>query len=90
MEEVQARKETVLITKRGKPVAKLVPAEKGTDGICGFLIEKGSLGRDLALPALSREDWGDLVLSLAGIRSPRTLSKRQGGDKSGSEFDQEK
>ena len=61
MDEVQARKETVLITKRGKPVAKLVPVEKGTDDIYDFLTGKGSLRGDLTLPALSRDDWGDLV-----------------------------
>jgi prevent-host-death family protein len=32
MDEVQAkRREAVVITKRGKPVAKLVPADKNTD-----------------------------------------------------------
>ena len=27
MDEVQAKRETVVITKRGKPVAKLIPAD---------------------------------------------------------------
>ena len=33
MDEVQAKRETVVITKHGKPVAKLVPADKDTDKI---------------------------------------------------------
>jgi prevent-host-death family protein len=35
MDEVQSKGETVVITKRGKPVAKLVPADKDTDDIYG-------------------------------------------------------
>jgi len=33
MDEVQSKRESVLITKRGKPVAKLVPVEKNPDNI---------------------------------------------------------
>jgi prevent-host-death family protein len=33
MDEVQAKRESVVITKHGKPVAKLVPADKNTDDI---------------------------------------------------------
>ncbi len=40
MDEVQAKRETVLITKHGKPVAKLVPADKNTDDIYNFLAGK--------------------------------------------------
>ena len=36
MDEVQAKRQAVLITKRGKPVAKLVPVEKEKDDIFGF------------------------------------------------------
>lgn len=60
MDEVQAKRETVLITKHGKPVAKLVPADKNTDDIYGFLAGKGSISGDIVAPALSDEDWGEL------------------------------
>ena len=60
MDEVQAKRETVLITKHGKPVAKLVPADKNTDDIYGFLAGKGSISGDVVAPALSDEDWGEL------------------------------
>jgi prevent-host-death family protein len=36
MDEVQSKRQTVLITKRGKPVAKLVPVEKETDDFYNF------------------------------------------------------
>lgn len=58
MDEVQAKRETVVITKRGKPVAKLVPAGEGTDEIYGFLRGKGTIIGDVIAPAI--EDWGNL------------------------------
>ena len=60
MDEVQAKRETVVITKRGKPVVKLVPAEKNSDDIYDFLAGKGAITGDVISPAISREDWGEL------------------------------
>lgn len=60
MDEVQAKRETVLITKHGKPVAKLVPAEKDSDDIYNFLAGKGAITGDIVSSAISDEDWGDL------------------------------
>jgi prevent-host-death family protein len=37
IDEVQSKRQAVLITKRGKPVAKLVPVEQEKDDIFGFL-----------------------------------------------------
>lgn len=60
MDEVQARRETVIITKRGKPIAKLSPVEKDADDIFGFMEGKGSITGDLVSP-LPPEDWGNLA-----------------------------
>jgi len=60
MDEVQAKRESVVITKHGKPVAKLVPADKDTDDIYNFLSGKGAIIGDVVAPALSEEDWGEL------------------------------
>lgn len=60
MDEVQAKRETVVITKYGKPVAKLVPADKDAGDIYNFLASKGAIAGDVVAPAISREDWGDL------------------------------
>ncbi len=66
MDEVQARRETVVITKRGKPVAKLVPAESEydpkKDPIFGFMKGKGRIVGDLGDivgPIVPEEDWDD-------------------------------
>jgi prevent-host-death family protein len=60
MDEVQAKRETVVITKHGKPVVKLVPAGKDTDDIYNFLAGKGAISGDVVSPAVSPGDWGKL------------------------------
>ena len=61
MDEVQARRETVLITKHGRPVAKLVPADDLSDDIYDFFVGKGKITGDVLSPALSPKEWGDLA-----------------------------
>ena len=60
MDEVQAKHESVVITKHGKPVAKLVPVEAPEDDIFGFLRGKVTITGDVISPALSRREWGNL------------------------------
>jgi prevent-host-death family protein len=60
MDEVQAKREAIVITKRGKPVVKLVPADAEKDDIYGFLKGKAKIVGDIVSPALTREEWGDL------------------------------
>jgi antitoxin (DNA-binding transcriptional repressor) of toxin-antitoxin stability system len=60
MDEVQAKREAVVITKHGKPVAKLVPVETEDDDIFGFLQGKGTIIGDVVSPALTRREWGNL------------------------------
>ena len=60
MDEVKAKRETVLITKHGEPVAKLVPVTTDEDEIFGFYHGKGSVTGDIVSPALSSKEWGNL------------------------------
>ncbi len=62
MDEVQSKRQAVVITKRGKPVAKLVPVEQEKDDIFGFLKGKGKIEikGDIIAPAFTPEEWGDL------------------------------
>jgi prevent-host-death family protein len=59
MDEVQAQRETVVITKHDKPVAKLVPVESQGDDIFGFLRRKVRTTGDVVSPALSLREWGN-------------------------------
>jgi len=61
MDEVQSKRVTVVITKRGKPVAKLVPVEPKQDEILGFLKGKGKITGDVVKPALTLREWGNLA-----------------------------
>jgi prevent-host-death family protein len=61
MDEVQAKRVTVVITKHGKPVAKLVPVETKNDDLFGFLRGKVTIVGDVVSPALTLEEWGDLA-----------------------------
>ena len=58
MDEVQAKREGVLITKRGKSVAKVVPADKKKDEIYSFLRGKRTITGDVIAPAIT--DWANL------------------------------
>ena len=60
MDAVQAKRETVVITKRGKPVAKLIPADNDSDDIYNFLAGKGTITGDVVSPAIGHEEWGEL------------------------------
>jgi antitoxin (DNA-binding transcriptional repressor) of toxin-antitoxin stability system len=60
MDEVQSKRESVLITKRGRPVAKLVPVGNEKDDIYGFLKGKVTILGDVVSPILTPEEWGDL------------------------------
>ncbi|MEO8726218.1 MAG: type II toxin-antitoxin system Phd/YefM family antitoxin, partial [Acidobacteriaceae bacterium] len=63
MDEVKAKREPVLITKYGKPVAKLVPVEQGRkkDLIFGFMVGEGTINGDIISPIVPPEDWEDAV-----------------------------
>jgi prevent-host-death family protein len=61
MDEVQAKREAVIITKRGKPVAKLVPVDENKNEIFGFLAGKGEIVGDIVSPILSLKEWGNLA-----------------------------
>ena len=51
MEDVQKRRQTVVITKRGKPVAKLVPADGEPErSIFGFLHGQARIVGDIVPP----------------------------------------
>jgi prevent-host-death family protein len=58
MDEVQKKRETVLITKRGKPVAKLVPAKgEAKDDFFDSMKGKAKIIGDIVSPAFSLEEW---------------------------------
>jgi prevent-host-death family protein len=66
MDEVAAKREAVVLTKRGKAVAKLVPMEHETekDPIFGFLKDKAWIIGDpdeWVKPIVPEEDWSNTL-----------------------------
>ena len=57
MDKVQRTGESVLITKHGKPVAKLVPAPGAPDDIFGYMAGKVRIVGDIVGPVTPLEDW---------------------------------
>jgi antitoxin (DNA-binding transcriptional repressor) of toxin-antitoxin stability system len=60
MDDVQAKHETGVITKHGKPVAKLMPVNIEKDEIYNFLAGKGTDTGDVVSAAALPEEWGEL------------------------------
>jgi len=57
MDQVLRSGEPVLITKHGKPVAKLVPADKQSDDLFGYMAGKVKIVGDIVGPVTPLEDW---------------------------------
>ena len=57
MDKVLQTGEPVLITKHGKPVAKLVPADQPADDIFGFMAGKVKIVGDIVSPVTPLSDW---------------------------------
>lgn len=64
MDEVEAKREAVVITKRGRPVARLVPIDRpeGGDSIFGCLRDEVTFltdPEDWVKPIVPEEDWSE-------------------------------
>jgi antitoxin (DNA-binding transcriptional repressor) of toxin-antitoxin stability system len=57
MDEVRSTREPVLITKKGRPVAKLVPAEIQPEDIFGCLRDEIKIVGDIESPIIPWEEW---------------------------------
>jgi len=57
MDQVRATREPVTITKRGRPVAKLVPVDTRGDDIFGCLKGVMEIVGDIESPAVAPEEW---------------------------------
>jgi prevent-host-death family protein len=60
MDDVQSTREHIVITKRGKPVAKLVPMNVGKREFLGRLEGIIEIVGDIESPVVPLEDWDAL------------------------------
>ncbi len=57
MNDIQATGEPVIVTKRGKPVVKVVPIKPEKDDIFGFMADKFDIVGDIESPVVPLKDW---------------------------------
>ncbi len=57
MDQVLHSGEPVVITKHGKPVVKVIPAENHADEIFGYMAHKVKIVGDTVGPIIPLEDW---------------------------------
>jgi prevent-host-death family protein len=65
--DIQATGEPVLVTKNGKPLVKVVPAESEKDNLFGFMAGKFKITGDIESPV-----WPQKKRDLSSRRSSRT------------------
>jgi prevent-host-death family protein len=57
IDDIQATGEPVIVTKRGKPVVKVSPAEPEKDGILGFMAGDFEIVGDIESPVVPASHW---------------------------------
>jgi prevent-host-death family protein len=57
MNDVQATGEPVIVTKRGKPVVKVIPAEPEKGNILGFMAGEFEIVGDIESPVVPPSHW---------------------------------
>ena len=73
MEEVKKYRTPVVITKKGRPVAKLVPPDAPTTDVFGCMAGSARIGGDIEAPVVAAGTW-----NAAGRKSVSRRAKRPG------------
>jgi prevent-host-death family protein len=60
MDRVQATGEPLIVTKRGKPMVKVIPAGPKKDDLFGFMKGRMEIVGDIESPAVPLSDWDAL------------------------------
>ena len=71
VDNVQKTRKPLLITKRGKPIAKLVPVHPQDPEFFGYLEGILEVVGDIKAPAVPPEDWNMVRLSAKGAHPKR-------------------
>ena len=57
LDEVEQKREPVLVTKKGRPIAKVIPLEPEEDPLAIYRFGGGKIVGDIISPANDPEDW---------------------------------
>lgn len=75
IDDVHDLKEEVVITKHGKPMAKLVPVRKKTESLFGAMRGQIEILGDLVAPITEPHEWSDSIFPEEDVSDP-SRSKR--------------
>ena len=76
MEEVKKYRTAVVITKKGRPVAKLVPADAPATGVFGCMAGTARIVGDIEAPVLTADTWEAIGRGAAGRPARRPRARR--------------
>lgn len=57
LDEVERKREPVVVTKKGRPVAKVIPLDAEDDPLAVYRLGGGEIVGDILSPANDPEDW---------------------------------
>lgn len=57
LEKVQQRQQPIIITNKGIPIAKLVPADEPNQDVFGCMVGTAEITGDIEAPALAVQAW---------------------------------
>ena len=57
MDEVQSTRQPLIVTKKGRPVVKLVPVSSLADDVFGCMRDEVEILGDIVSPAVPLKDW---------------------------------
>lgn len=76
MEEVRKYRTPVVITKKGRPVAKLVPPDAPATDVFGCMAGTARIVGDIEAPVLTAETWKAAGQRTTRRRGPRLRARR--------------
>ncbi len=76
MEEVKKYRTAVVITKKGRPVAKLVPPDAPAIDVFGCMAGTARIVGDIEAPVLTAETWKIAGRAAAGRRARQPRARR--------------
>jgi prevent-host-death family protein len=76
MEEVKKYRTPVVITKKGRPVAKLVPPDAPAADVFGCMAGTARIVGDIEAPVLTAETWKAIGRGATGRRARRRGARR--------------
>lgn len=76
MEEVKKYRTPVVITKKGRPVAKLVPPDTPATDVFGCMAGTARIVGDIEAPVRAAEAWEEVRRATSARRTRRTGARR--------------